>query len=390
MAIHLLILNYEYPPIGGGGGMATQAIAQALMKKGGYHITVITGGVGQETVETVETVECGITVIRLPCAKSRKHRASSTFSYMLRYILGATFYVFKNRRRLSFDVIHTHFAIPTGPAGLVISRILKIPNILTLHGGEIFKQPLELSGPHFFIRRLVRFIVNRSHHVTCNSLDTLQGAQKWIGITRPMKVITLGFAPPLLPIPPKPAHEGEAVRLIMVSRLVPRKNLSALITALKTLDKSLWHLTLVGDGPEEEGLKGLAKRLGIGDRIAFRGYLSEEEKYRELSQSDLFVLPSLHEGLGLVYFEAMYCGLPIITTNNGGQTDFLEPETNALLVPPGDVQALAEAIQRALNDPAWRKRCGENNRQKIRSLFIDNIIDDYDRQLSLSSEGHPG
>jgi glycosyltransferase involved in cell wall biosynthesis len=112
--------------------------------------------------------------------------------------------------------------------------------------------------------------------------------------------------------------------------------------------------------------------------VTFAGFVGEEEKFAILSRSDVFVLPTLHEGLGLVYFEAMYCGLPIVTTNNGGQTDFLTHEENALLVPIRDTKALKQALTQALQDATWRQDCGARNREKIKTLYVDNLMSQYD------------
>lgn len=132
--MNLLLLNYEYPPIGGGGGFGCQKLAQTLQKKRGYTVTVLTAGTGQTT--TTERDAFGVEVIRVPCAKNRKHRSSASFLFMLTYMIKSVLFVFKNRKNLRFDVISTQFALPTGPAGHVIAKILKTPNVLTLHGGR--------------------------------------------------------------------------------------------------------------------------------------------------------------------------------------------------------------------------------------------------------------
>jgi glycosyltransferase involved in cell wall biosynthesis len=298
----------------------------------------------------------------------------------------------QRRERVALDILgNEEFAIPTGPAGLAIAKILRVPNILTLHGGELFRQPLELTGyKNPLLNAVVRCIINRATRVHANSHDTANAARQFLGITRDIHIISTGFSrPAAFPEPPPRVPAPEArVRLVMVSRLVERKGLTYLLEALQDIHPERWLLTLVGDGPEETPLKALAERLGIAENLRFVGFVSEAEKFEHLAAADLFVLPTLHEGLGLVYFEAMYAGLPIITTNNGGQTDFLTPEENALLVPIKDGEALRAAIERGIADTAWRERCGRKNRKKVLELDIRNLVGQYDVILRHSEGSH--
>lgn len=387
--MRLLLLNYEYPPIGGGGGFGCEKLVQSLAKHARYQITVLTAGIGTSITESTDAY--GVRVIRLPCARAREHRSSASFGFMLTYVLRAVRYVWQHRHvwRSQFEVISTQFAIPTGPAGWVIARILRCPNVLTLHGGELFSQPLELDGYGFPITAVVRFIINQATVVHANSSDTKNAARRFLGIKKNIHVISTGFSPPETVLPEHKIVTKEPrlpIRFIMVSRLVERKGLIYLLQVLSQIDKSLWHLTLVGDGPEESMLRSFAADHGLTGQIEFVGFVSEAEKFQYLHQADVFVLPTLHEGLGLVYFEAMYAGLPIITTDNGGQTDFLTPEENALLVPIRDVPALIKAIKRSIEDREWRRRCGENNRHKIESLKVEKLVQEYDNLFRCTAQ----
>jgi len=133
----------------------------------------------------------------------------------------------------------------------------------------------------------------------------------------------------------------------------------------------------MGDGPEREHLTSLVEQLELKHRVTFLGYVSDFEKYKFLALSDLFILTSLHEGFGIVFLESMYCGLPIVCTNHGGQVDFLKDGENAILINVGDVNACADAIKRFYHNREFYLKCSSNNREKVMDFFADRVADQY-------------
>jgi glycosyltransferase involved in cell wall biosynthesis len=129
-------------------------------------------------------------------------------------------------------------------------------------------------------------------------------------------------------------------------------------------------LHIVGDGPMEDELKNLTVENGLSDRVIFLGYRTREEIYEYLQKADCFVLSSLHEGLGIVVQEAMYAGLPIVSTNNGGQTDLIKRPRNGLLVEPNDIEKLANAIHKFYSDRDLAEVVGKNNKEDIKNYYM--------------------
>jgi glycosyltransferase involved in cell wall biosynthesis len=160
-------------------------------------------------------------------------------------------------------------------------------------------------------------------------------------------------------------------RLFCAARLSPEKGLSFLIHALKLLqdDGHEIELRLAGDGPSRRGLEGLAKKLGISDRVRFLGYLGEDEVIRELQTADLFVLPSFVEGLPVSAMEAMAVGVPVIATNIAGTSELIEHGKTGLLVRPSDAKALAEAVITMIENYSFRLRAAEFGRKKVIDEF---------------------
>jgi len=155
---------------------------------------------------------------------------------------------------------------------------------------------------------------------------------------------------------------GKPLLLLSVGSIVPRKAYDLLVRALATVADRDWQIAIVGptDRSAEAfaALQGAIEETGLGPRIALPGAVSTEHLARFYDAADAFVLPSLYEGYGMVLAEAMARGLPIVCTT-GGAAAHTVPDAAAIKVSPGDVEALAQAVRRVLDDSGLRRRLGE-------------------------------
>ncbi len=372
--LSILILNYEFPPLGGGGGIATYDLALEWAK--GHHVDVLTSSFrGLPSAETVN----GINIYRVK-ALFRKSRDAASFASMLSYVFFAFFKGIRLCRKHRYDVINTHFAVPSGPLGFVLGTTFGIPNVLSLHGGDIYDPSKKLS-PHksCLFSRVVRFILNHADSIVAQSSNTRDNAIRYYSPASDISIIPLAFHPPV----PTGGRRGNLplneknYNIVTIGRLVKRKAIDVLIRALSLIPDPSVHLYVLGDGPERSALENLAADLGLSHRVHFAGYIDNDEKYRYLAGCNLFALTSLHEGFGIVYQEAMFCGLPIVAGNHGGQVDFLVNEENAILVDVGDVEGTAQAIVRFRKERKLSSRCAKNNRAKIKEYFAEAITEKY-------------
>jgi glycosyltransferase involved in cell wall biosynthesis len=157
--------------------------------------------------------------------------------------------------------------------------------------------------------------------------------------------------------------------LIAVGRLVERKGFEYLIKAMAALPVNV-ELLIIGDGPLEDDLKLLARTTGVEERVCFLGYQDQERLWSYLLVANCYVLSSLHEGLGIVVQEAMYAGLPIVATNNGGQVDLIQEGRNGLLVGTADVDALIAAISRLYGDRELASTMARNNQEDLKRMYM--------------------
>lgn len=173
------------------------------------------------------------------------------------------------------------------------------------------------------------------------------------------------------------AHRPAAAdprRLICVGRLVPEKGHADLLAALARLKRQnlACHADIVGVGPLEADLRALAARLGVADAVTFHGYVPYGEPlFERYRRAGALVVPSLSEGFPQVVNEALSLGLPVVATAVGGIPDFLTDGETALLVPPRDVAALADAIARLVREPGLRARVSRRGQ----ALMADNTLE---------------
>lgn len=374
--MNILLVNYEYPPVGGGGGVSMRDLAEELAKD--HSVDVLTSHFpGLKNTETVNNVN----LYRVPVL----HRTSLSAATMLSLLSFPFSAIAAGKTLMSkkrYDVINTHFAIPSGPAGMILSMISKTPNVLSIIGGDIY-DPTKKMSPHRhpFLRWTIRKILNNASAITAISENTKTNAQEIYRANKNIKVIPLG-----LPVPsfkkitrPELGLKSERKYLVSVGRLVKRKGYDYLLKALCILkDKQpLLDLLIIGDGPDSAMLLQLAKDLDISDRVLFLISVDDERKFQYLNCSDLYVLSSIHEGFGIVLLEAMFCDLAIVATNEGGQTDIITEGLNGTLVPPADENALAGAISKILEHPETIEEIGRRNKKTVKQYSISAVAERY-------------
>ncbi len=372
--LKILIINYEFPPLGGGGGVATLDLAVEWVKSA--RVDVITSWfTGLPYYEEVNNIH----VHRVPIF-FRKSRDAASFISMLSYLPFGFFKGIALCRKYKYDVINTHFAVPSGPLGYVLGKLFRIPNVLSLHGADIYDPSRKMSPHrHWFFKRAVRFILNRADRIVAQSSNTRDNTVNYFNPNKEVKIIPLAFHPPVIAGATRRdlGLGGQDFILITIGRLIKRKAIDVMIEAIGKIKEKKIKLLIAGDGPEKEYLSSIVERLGLQQRVIFLGYVTDDDKYRYISKSDIFISTSLHEGFGIVFMEAMFCGLPIVCSNYGGQVDFLKQGENALMVNVGDVDACAASILRFYLDKRLYARCSKNNVKRVTDFYAEAIANQY-------------
>jgi glycosyltransferase involved in cell wall biosynthesis len=267
-------------------------------------------------------------------------------------------------RRWPFDVIHAHMLVPDGWAAARVGADLGVPAVATAHRADVLDVPAQ--GPRSAAR--VREAVEELDQVCAVSVAIGDAAAALGTPRRPVRTVANGadtrvFMPRTtaeararLGVP----DEGPVISY--VGKLVPRKGVDTLIEAMGILGRRAGGAPLLvaaGIGGMREGLERRAAELGVADRVRFVGKVAHDDVGWWMAAGDVFVLPSLSEGLPTVVCEAMNCGRPVVATAVDGTPEAVRDGETGILVPPRDAPALATALARVLDDPALAARMGE-------------------------------
>lgn len=240
---------------------------------------------------------------------------------------------------------------------------LGIPTILHLHGSEfaVFYEQECTARQQRFIGRTF----DRASRVIALSARW----QSWISGISTNPNIECVYNPVIMPPEPDPGLREPGV-VLFLGRLGVRKGSYDLLQAVARVVGEIPHVHLVmgGDG-EIEQVRDKAEQLGLKDNVSVIGWVGREQREALLRRATIYALPSYNEGLPMSVLEAMAAGLPIVSTPIGGIPEAITNDVEGLLVEPGDVQALAQALRRLLADPSLARTMGSAARAKVASHF---------------------
>jgi len=352
--MRLLLINSEYPPIGGGAGNASAHIAVQLEKMG-HNVAVVTSRFGSLAHQEAQG---NLTVYRIPSLRARQDRSNPLEQIL--FILAASFWTVRWLPRFKPHVTLAFFGVPSGAVAWLLKRIYGIPYIVSLRGGDVpgFR-PYDFRHYHRLIASFLRIIWKHAAAVVANSngLRLLANAfDSRFDIPVIPNGVDLGWYTTA-------ERDWSSPRLLSVGRIVHQKGLDLAMRALGGLKELSWEWRIAGDGPQMEVLQSLAKELGIDQRVTFLGWQSREQLMTSYQEANVFLFPSRHEGMPNAMLEAMASGLPIIASCIAGSEELVVEGKTGFLVPSEDVEALREALQTMLASPALREQMGAASRQ---------------------------
>jgi len=337
-----------------------------LLKDEGYEISVVTPKIygGSHYFEE----QNGIKVYRFPFFARDKllieHKKIPYLRMILYYITGfsLTIYaMFKNKCNL----IHVHWAIPTGPIGVLVSTLSKKPFVVTIHGSD-FRLAMDKS---FLLKRIFLYVCKKAGHINCVSEVMKKGVEQ-LGI-REEKISTfpMGIDESFLEARRKRQEKstGPAYTIFSNRNLLSFYNVSLLIKAIPEILKEEpgTQFLIAGDGPEKRNLGREVKDLNLGSKVQFLGRVPHAEMPSLLAQADIYVSTSLYDGTSVSLLEAMAAGAFPIVTDIPSNREWISDGKNGFLVPTGNEYTLARKIVEAIRNKELLVEANARNRKLI-------------------------
>ena len=395
----VLVLCYEYPPIGGGGGRIAQAIAGQLAARG-HDVRVQTAALGTHSAR--ETV-AGVVVFRT--ASLRQREDTCAVHEMALFCATSFLPTLRHIATWKPDVIHAHFAMPTGLLAWAAHSLTGVPYVLTAHLGDV---PGGVPDQTDTLFRIVDPIARRvwAGAAACTAVSTFvqQLAERAYGrpVERILNGVELIKSAIRNPQPSGarqtaeggPQGEGGALsqsaipHLVFVGRFNPQKNAPFLIDALSLVRDLAWKLTMVGDGPDMPAVCERIEAHRLSDRVRLIGWRKTGDVHRLLAEADILCMPSLSEGMPVAAVEALAHGLAIAGSDIPGLRDVLEPGVNGIAAPVNDAPAYARGLRRLLGNADTLHAMQAASWERARAFDLHAIAAEYERVL-LSAAGRP-
>jgi glycosyltransferase involved in cell wall biosynthesis len=336
--LRLCLLNYEYPPIGGGAASATREIARALTRQG-YEVTVVTAGIGDLVGERAED---GIRTIRLRCRRQRPDGAA--VHEMLSFLLVACRKLPLIARAAECDGIICFFTIPCGLAAWVTSKLTGVPYVISLRGGDVPGLVPSMNSIHSILTPFRRAVLSNALSIVANSrlLQSLsRSADPFPVSVIPNGVNSNTFRPNVVRL-----NTG-VFRVLAVGRLHAEKNHAFALQMIADVSKRLpqpveYHI--VGDGSLKAELAKVVDDLGLIKQVFWHGWTPRERLPEIYRLCDCLLHPSFYEAMPNAVLEAMAAGLPVVASNVPGNSEIIRHGETGYLYNLSDSSGFRDAL----------------------------------------------
>lgn len=373
--MRILFFNYEFPPLGGGAGNASRYILEEYSKNPEIKVDFVTSSVDEK--KHVLKMGDNIMIYRLPIGKNPQNIHYQSKKELIKYYQEALKFTGELLKENKYDLTHSFFSVPCGYVSYKIWKKHKIPYIISLRGADVPGYSERFTTLYKFITPTIKKIWKNAFFVVANSrglkeLALKSNPEKEIGIIH-NGINTVDF------FPDASKKNPEHFTIVCVSRITPRKGIRFLIQAFKIFEAryAQARLFIVGDGDEKVSLEQLVMGLGLEDKVVFTGAIPHEKVLEYLQKSNVYVLPSMNEGMSNTMLEALASGLPLIATETGGTRELISEGTNGFIVKMKDPDDISEKLEKLILDKNLENSMGIESRKMAENMSWENIAKEY-------------
>ncbi len=357
----VLIISYEFPPLGGGTANALYHLLKEFSKQKEIKISVVVSSVGRYKEEQFSE---NIKIHYLDIFKNKNLHFQS-FKDLSIYTIKATIFCKKLVKKEKFDLVHAFSGLPAG----FIAMRLKLPYIVSLRGSDVpFYSDRFYFWDKIFFQKISKIVWSNSKKVIANSDDLRRLALK---TTPNKKIEVIENGVDVANFRQVKKKRQKQLILISTGRLIERKGYFYLIKALEGI-KNI-KLILIGDGNSLKKLKKESAKRKV--KVLFLGKKNHSEIPKLLQKADVFILPSINEGMSNSVLEAMACGLPVIITNTGGAKNMISE--NGFIVEKKSPESTREAVLKYYSNRDLLKRHSLKSREVAEKFRWGKVADQY-------------
>lgn len=371
----ICLVSFSFHPSIGGVPRKTRFLVEGLLARK-HRVTVVT----RKADSAPQALRPDVPLIRLSCFPwVRGLRKFGEWHFLFNVL----FFLVRHRRE--FDIFHNFTGFSEAFATVLAAKLTKKKAVVSLEGSGLSSELRYLEEKKIFGKYLARFLCKRADRlVAVNDVMLSELRERGVEESRRVKI------PNAVPIPEALPEPGERKRLrskhqveqgivaLYTGRIDSMKDLRTLIHAWAEVRRARSDVLLlvVGDGDQRPNLEGEAKTLGLWECVRFLGERNDVHEF--LSLSDIFVLPSLAEGLSVSLLEAMSYGLAVVVSDIPANRELVVDGTHGLVFSPGDGGQLARAILKLVDNPSLREDLGGSAARRVREEFVlDDMVDRY-------------
>jgi len=373
--IRLLLLNYEFPPLGGGAANATSYLLKEYANDPEIEVDLVTSSARGFKIKRMAD---NITVHFLDIGKQGSLHFQ-TNKELLNYSRKSYFYSKKLFQKKDFNLMHAFFGIPSGFIAKQLQKKHPIPYIVSLRGSDIpFYNQRYYWLDRLVFQRLSRQVWKKAASVVALSHDSVKLAKKTDQKTN-IKVIYNGINISEFKPQPDLLTQQNDFNILFVGRLIPRKGFTYLLEAFSQLVKAYPQIRLhaAGDGPLLKPFTEMIKSRGLQKKVYLYGRLEHKDVIKLYQKSHVFVLPSLNEALGNVTQEALACGLPIITTKTGAAELVHD---NGFVVSKKSSSQIERNLGHYIENSDLRQKHSSKSRHMAESMSWEKVAEKYKKE----------